>query len=159
MSGEKNILTEGESSSIHINLSNFTTDKRTKLYLVVETNDPIKPSVNVPIDIHPAGIRLAEKTVENNDAIIRLDQNFPNPFNPQTTISFRLPKTMQVNLVVYNTLGQVIQTLVDESLSTGEYRIPWKAISEFGQKLPSGIYFYELRAGEFSEIRKMILLH
>jgi|GEM_PF-5996428 len=159
LTGMEKTLSENESSSIQLNLSRFTSPERSRVYLVIETNDPLKPLTRIPVDIHPSGHSSSAKTTKSNVAQVQLEQNFPNPFNPQTTISFRLPETMQVNLVVYNTLGQVIQMLVDESLSAGEYRIPWKAINEYGQRLPSGIYFYELKAGEFSEIRKMILLH
>ena len=82
-----------------------------------------------------------------------LTQNYPNPFNPMTTISFSLPAAGNVTLTVYNIRGQVISTLVDRTLSAGEYHVDWDA-SEYA----SGIYFYRLQTTEFTETKKMILL-
>ncbi len=89
---------------------------------------------------------------------VELSQNFPNPFNPVTTIRFQLPEQTTVRLVVYNTLGQTVKVLVNGALSGGEYRVQWDGTNEDGAKVPSGIYFYELRAGDWQQIRKMILL-
>jgi flagellar hook assembly protein FlgD len=88
-----------------------------------------------------------------------LFQNYPNPFNPQTTIAFQLPERATTQLVVYNTLGQAVRTLVKDDLTPGEYRVTWDGKNDFDQQLPSGIYFYELKAKEISRIKKMILLH
>ena len=83
----------------------------------------------------------------------RLEQNYPNPFNPSTTIKFSIPKKSTVKLTIYNQLGELIQTLVNEEKSTGTYEIAFN-----GQDLVSGIYFYRLNAGDFVETKKMILL-
>ena len=82
-----------------------------------------------------------------------LEQNYPNPFNPTTTISYSLPKASNVKLIVYNTLGQEIKTLVSEYKAAGNYTINFNASA-----LPSGIYFYKLEADSFTQIKKMILL-
>jgi hypothetical protein len=82
-----------------------------------------------------------------------LEQNYPNPFNPTTTISYSLPSASNVKLIVFNTLGQQIKTLVSEYKSAGNYTITFNASA-----LPSGIYFYKLEAGPFTQIKKMILL-
>ncbi|MBI4535294.1 MAG: T9SS type A sorting domain-containing protein [Ignavibacteriae bacterium] len=82
-----------------------------------------------------------------------LQQNYPNPFNPSTRISYSIPTAAQVRLSVYNMLGQEVASLVNEYRNAGTYE---KAFS--AQDLPSGVYFYTLRAGAFSETRKMILL-
>jgi hypothetical protein len=81
-----------------------------------------------------------------------LAQNYPNPFNPSTTISYSLPKTAFVSLRIFNTLGQEVATLVNEQKEAGYYQVRWNAV------VPSGIYFYQLQAGEFVETKKMILL-
>jgi photosystem II stability/assembly factor-like uncharacterized protein len=78
--------------------------------------------------------------------------NYPNPFNPSTTISYSLPKTAIVSLCLFNTLGQVIATLVNERKDAGFYQITWNA------NVPSGIYFYRLQAAEFVETKKVVLL-
>lgn len=82
----------------------------------------------------------------------RLYQNYPNPFNATTTIKYLLPKSSIVTLKIFNLAGQEIQTLVNEYLNAGEHEIKWTA-----KELPSGIYFYRLQAGNFSEIKKIIL--
>lgn len=82
-----------------------------------------------------------------------LKQNYPNPFNPSTTIEFSLPSAEQVSLVVYNTLGQEVTRLVDNrKMGAGTYRVQWTA-----ENLPSGIYLYQLVAGQHTLYGKMIL--
>ena len=81
-----------------------------------------------------------------------LGQNYPNPFNPSTTISYSLPKSANVTLKVFNTLGQLVATLVNERKDAGSYQIQWNAA------VPSGIYFYRLQAGEYVETKKMVLI-
>ncbi|MBI2428351.1 MAG: T9SS type A sorting domain-containing protein [Ignavibacteriales bacterium] len=89
----------------------------------------------------------------NNARSFSLDQNFPNPFNPSTTIAFTLLKQNNTSLKIYNTLGQEIVSLIDGPLGSGEYAVPFHAAH-----LPSGIYFYVLRSGGFVHSKKMILL-
>jgi len=82
-----------------------------------------------------------------------LYQNYPNPFNPITTINYALPKTVHVNLKVYNLLGQEIATLVNKEMPMGINRVVWNAGA-----IPSGIYFYKIMAGNFQKINKMIVI-
>ena len=82
-----------------------------------------------------------------------LEQNYPNPFNPITTISYYLPNASKVSLKVYDILGNEVSILVDEFQGPGKYNIDFKA-----KNLTSGVYFYCLQAGEFSDTRKMILI-
>jgi hypothetical protein len=83
----------------------------------------------------------------------RLHQNFPNPFNPVTTLNFDLPAASRVLLTVYNMLGQEIEVMVDEMLEPGYKSVRWDASGK-----PSGVYFYRLTAGSFTMVRKMLLL-
>jgi len=83
----------------------------------------------------------------------RLFGNYPNPFNPETVIRFEVPEATRVHLQVYDVLGRLVQTLIDEPLSPGTYR----AVFEAGD-LPSGVYFYRLTAGAFTETRPMVLM-
>ncbi len=83
----------------------------------------------------------------------RLNQNFPNPFNPTTLISFRIPKEENVTLVVYDLLGREVRVLVDGIKSAGDHQVLFDASG-----LPTGVYIYRLRAGEFVESRKMQLV-
>ena len=82
-----------------------------------------------------------------------LQQNYPNPFNPTTTIAFDLPRDERVTLVIYNALGQVVETVVDGHLAAGRYAIPFDA-----HHLASGIYFYQIRMKGFVKTRKMMLM-
>lgn len=82
-----------------------------------------------------------------------LEQNFPNPFNPSTTISFVLPEAAEVTLKIYNTLGQKVAELVNTTLESGRYSYVWRA-----ENFPNGTYIYELRANDFKLFKKMILL-
>ncbi|HQY21924.1 MAG TPA: T9SS type A sorting domain-containing protein [Ignavibacteria bacterium] len=83
-----------------------------------------------------------------------LDQNFPNPFNPSTTINFSIPVTGKVNLTVYNSLGKEVATLVNENLAAGSYSSEFTAASD----LTSGIYFYTITSGNFSDTKKLMLV-
>ncbi len=88
-----------------------------------------------------------------------LADNFPNPFNPATTIQYALPQAADVELTVYNVLGQPVRTLVAEHQSAGRYVVEWDATNDSGHSLSAGMYFYRLQAGEeFREVKKMLLL-
>ena len=88
-----------------------------------------------------------------------LADNFPNPFNPATTIQYALPYAADVELTVYNVVGQPVRTLVAEHQSVGHYAVEWDATDDSGHSLSSGMYFYRLQAGEgFHEVKKMLLL-
>jgi len=82
-----------------------------------------------------------------------LDQNYPNPFNPSTTIEFGLPKESQVQIAVYNILGQQVAMLVNGSMKAGNHRISFNA-----SRFASGVYFYVMRAGEKTFKQKMLLM-
>ena len=82
-----------------------------------------------------------------------LSQNYPNPFNPQTTIQYSLPQKCHVVVKVYNALGEEIAELVNSYEDAGYHKVDFDA-----NRLSSGIYFYRIQAGEFSSLKKMILL-
>ncbi|MGC8595948.1 MAG: T9SS type A sorting domain-containing protein [Candidatus Kryptoniota bacterium] len=82
-----------------------------------------------------------------------LYQNYPNPFNPTTVINYQLPVTGRVGLNIYDVLGREVATLVDAKMKAGTYNVEWNA-----SRYPSGVYFYQLTAGEFREVRKLILI-
>ena len=82
-----------------------------------------------------------------------LDQSYPNPFNPATTISFSLPSKSFVSLKVFDALGRKVAVLLSEELPLGTYSPQWNAAG-----LASGVYFYRLQAGSFIETKKLILL-
>ncbi len=82
-----------------------------------------------------------------------LSQSYPNPFNPSTTIRFSIPEESLVKLIVHNTLGQEVKTLVNEKKQPGYYEVTFD-----GSEVASGVYFYRLETGKFVEVRKMLLL-
>ena len=96
---------------------------------------------------------VKNESTNDNPSVLALYQNYPNPFNPTTTISYQIPELSSVSLKVYDVLGKEITTLVNEEKPIGRYEITFNVA-----ELPSGIYFYQLRAGSFVEIKKMILL-
>jgi hypothetical protein len=85
-------------------------------------------------------------------------QNYPNPFNPSTKITYKLPDGAQVNLWIYNLLGQKIRTLVNEFKAAGNYDINWDGKDDAGKEMPAGIYIYKLQAGSFTDMKKMELV-
>ena len=89
-----------------------------------------------------------------------LHQNFPNPFNPDTTIKYDLAESADVTLHIYNVLGQVVRTLVaSEAQNAGRYQIRWNGMDDRGVPVSSGVYFYQISAdGKFSDVRKLMLL-
>jgi hypothetical protein len=101
-----------------------------------------------PIMLNPNGV--SDKSVP---AVFALNQNYPNPFNPATNLKYDLPVQSKVVLKVYNLLGQELATLVDEIQEPG-----YKSVNFNGDNLPSGIYFYKLSAGNYSSIKKMLLM-
>ena len=82
-----------------------------------------------------------------------LEQNYPNPFNPTTTIKFSLGKASNVKLIIFNLLGQKVETVFDARMNAGTYTVPFDA-----SRLSSGVYFYRLEAGDFISLKKMMLL-
>lgn len=88
----------------------------------------------------------------------RLKQNWPNPFNSTTIISYFLPGAVYTKLKVYDMLSREVGTLVDAYQRAGWYQFFWNGTDERGQPVPSGTYFYTLQAGEFQENKCMTLL-
>jgi hypothetical protein len=83
--------------------------------------------------------------------------NYPNPFNPTTNISFALPVDSKVSLKLYNVAGQLVRTLVNETMPAGTHTVTWDGNNSNGEKVASGIYFYKLNAGDFSKTMKMVM--
>jgi hypothetical protein len=106
------------------------------------------------------GIALpAPVQIQTRPEAFALANNYPNPFNPATTIKYALPEASNVTLEIYNVVGQVVRVLVADHQNAGRYVVQWDATNESGNSLSSGIYFYRLQAGgEFLEVKKMLLL-
>ena len=104
------------------------------------------------IAIPNATILNAEKPF-NIPTSYSLSQNFPNPFNPETTIGYSIPKQFHVTLKVYDVLGREITTLINEEKNVGNYNVKFNSA-----QFASGIYFYRLQAGDYTSTKKMVLL-
>ena len=83
-------------------------------------------------------------------------QNYPNPFNPSTAISYDLPTGGEVTLQIYDIRGHLVKTLQHGVQSAGHYELAWDGRNELGIPAVSGLYFYKLTSGDFSDIKKMI---
>ena len=87
-----------------------------------------------------------------------LEQNFPNPFNPFTTLRYDLPEDALVNITIYDMMGRVVSNLVSSQQRAGYKSVQWNATDFFGKPVSAGVYLYQIRAGEFRQVKKMVLL-
>lgn len=108
------------------------------------------------LDIFPAKPKPENGASASNASL--LHQNYPNPFYPQTTISYHLPLKQALALWIYNTTGQLVRTLVDQTQASGTYEVQWDGRNNHGQPVSSGLYFYRLEAEHISQTRRMLLL-
>lgn len=107
--------------------------------------------------INPSPLSVGD-TEEVIPVTYEVGANYPNPFNPTTMIDYQLPQRSDVQLVVYNTLGQKVRTLVNETVSAGTHSVVWDGKDEAGQGVASGIYLYRFITTEYQKIQKMILM-
>jgi hypothetical protein len=135
------------------------------LYLYDRTEET-PPEVGTPMDIHRETI-LASTGIEKEKSHrssgetpkgYALCQNFPNPFNQRTKITYVLPEKCQVELGVWNLLGQKVVNLAKGTWNQGAHAVWWDGKDEAGKAMSSGIYFYRMKAGKFVSMRKMLLV-
>jgi uncharacterized lipoprotein YddW (UPF0748 family) len=146
-------LRKGERNVVKIDNKNITPGK----YLLADAvmlqlNRKLSPDA-VITSVENGGVEKAESPVS-----FQLGNNYPNPFNPSTRINYYIPETGRVTLKVYDILGRETCSLVDEVKMRGTYSIDFNASSFQGKSLSSGVYFYRLQSGGFSETKKMLLL-
>ena len=115
--------------------------------------DAVKPRPPSPSSIEDGNALNAEKSLKD----FSLLQNYPNPFNPATTISFKIPEASDVTLTIYNQRGQLIRILRSGLIIAGEYRAVWDGMNASGDRVPSGVYIYRLKANDFVTSRKLVL--
>jgi len=124
----------GNTANGHFRSSDFLMD----LSQVTDVND------NNPIAGLPAGFELRG--------------NYPNPFNPSTTIDYSLPNRTHVSIKIYNVMGQLVRELINADQSAGDHLVTWDGKDKAGSTVPTGIYFYRVQTDSFAESRKMLLL-
>jgi hypothetical protein len=115
----------------------------------VGTGNTSKPVLCIEFNTSPNGI----ENLENTPKVYSLSQNFPNPFNPMTRITYAIPKSGFVKIAVYDILGREVASLVNDELQIGVYEIDFN-----GENLSSGVYYYKMTAGNFTSIKKMVLI-
>ena len=111
-------------------------------------------SVILNVELPPVGID--DNPIVSH--VVDLGNNYPNPFNPETTINYSLKENTKISLNIYNIKGEKVKTLVNKLLPAGEHSIIWKGKNDSGKSVTSGVYFYKLKAGEFNCTKKMILM-
>jgi hypothetical protein len=147
------IIPVGESFTFNVNFQPLQNSVYTGT-LIINSDDP-NALVNT-IPLYGTG-----QPVANDDPVAVLVTSlkgcYPNPFNPTTTISFSIKEKTPVELIIYNILGQKVRTLVNQPLEPGEHSIVWNGTDNKGRSVASGIYFYRMKAGNYSETKKMVL--
>ena len=137
------------SKDYNLSGDNITPNTTLNATIILENSSSVVPEIPVSIDVLTG--------IDDNDnglpLTYNLFQNYPNPFNPNTEIKLRLPKQSEVSLEIYNILGQRVAVLIEGFLSAGVHNFTWNA-----SKAASGVYYYKLSAGEFTDIKKMLLL-
>lgn len=111
---------------------------------------------------HVSSAEIGVDNVGETPSKFALKDNYPNPFNPETTIGFDIPDTenelVNINLSVYDMLGKKVKTLINEPLGPNSYNVKWNGTNDYGRLVPSGVYFYLLKSESFIKSNKMILI-
>jgi len=116
------------------------------------------PTTNIVQSVDLSTTTIEGKSNNLFTSFFELFQNYPNPFNPETNIQYNIPKATNVSLEIYNTLGQKIRTLVKKKQTAGTYQVLWDGKDDEGKPVASGIYIYQIKAGDFVKARKMVLM-
>jgi hypothetical protein len=150
------LIQTGES---FLRLDGFVGGDSAAVVAFVQENNVGKPTVSVSGSISGDGITAVQNSeAEFIPSHFELAQNFPNPFNPETTIQYMLPEASKVKLAIYNQLGQRIITLVDQEQQPGIYSVQWDGKNEAGRDVASGVYLYLLEAKEVTRVQKLALI-
>lgn len=129
--------------------------------VTVDAANNYSASAEINVVSDPLAVDEIDATVPTS---FSLEQNYPNPFNPSTEISFSLPIASMVNVTIYNVLGQLVATLVDRDLTAGTHSVTWNGVSNAGNAVSTGVYFYKITAnslnktGTFTAVKKMLMV-
>ena len=118
-------------------------------------NFVVSSNYNTPNTFIIGTLSTEENLIPNEFA---LHQNFPNPFNPTTTIRYELPNEEDVSIVIFDVVGRKIRSLINQNQSAGYHRIQWDAKNDLGEPVSAGMYIYIFHAGDHRSVKKMVLL-
>jgi MAM domain-containing protein meprin/A5/mu/flagellar hook capping protein FlgD/HYDIN/CFA65/VesB family protein/BACON domain-containing protein len=145
-----------DSGSVMVYWHGVITEQVYDGYLGVTSNDPVNPVENVHLSLDViSGIGDFTEALPTKYA---LHQNFPNPFNPSTTIKYDLKVKTDVMLTIYNVLGQKVRTLVQTNQAAGFKNVVWNGLNEIGEQVATGVYIYRIEADGFVKSRKMVFM-
>ena len=121
-------------------------------------NNSTDSPVEIPVTLHTLEVGVEDPN-PHVPIVFSLNQNYPNPFNPTTTISFSVTQTPSfVNLEIYNIKGQKVKTLINDVLPPGNHSVVWNGKNDKNESVSSGIYFYRITAGDFTDTKKCVIL-
>ena len=113
---------------------------------------------NLDVEDPPALITSVADRDPNIPVDFALEQNYPNPFNPETSVKYHLARQTKVQIGIYNSVGQLVKTLIDEWQVAGDHKVVWQGVDNFGRNVASGIYYMRMTADGFKDVRKMALI-
>jgi hypothetical protein len=150
----------GESATNQANYSLYINDtclpdNDVVLHLSIASEGHYFWSDSFTVHVYPLGIAWEEGVLPE---VYALHQNYPNPFNPTTTISYSLDKDSEVEVNIFDISGKLITTLRNKYQTQGEHSITWNGIDASGSKVGAGVYFYQMKAGDFVGTKKMVLV-
>jgi len=146
--GRFNRFTDPGTYTIEFSADNYASDT---LYNVVVDSGWTDAS----IQLTPLSLALVDDVIPTQ---FLLYQNYPNPFNPVTKLQYDLPQKANVNIIIYDTRGREVRTMVNQNQEAGSKSVVWNATDDLGQPVSAGVYLYRIQAGDFVQTRKMVLL-
>lgn len=126
--------------------------------LVINSNDPVNGNLMAPYVTLEVGQVTDINDQSDLPKTFALNPNYPNPFNPTTTIAYQVPRQSDVRIEIYNMLGQRVRTLLNDRKEPGVYQAVWNGRNDSGVQVGSGVYLYRMVAGDYTQVRKMILM-
>lgn len=142
------------SLSSYMTISDITGDGKEELIVLAHKSSSINENILVFRNDILTGIDEPPDLPKK----FSLEQNYPNPFNPSTTIAYELPRSCRVELRIYNSLGQEVRTLVSKRESAGSHKVIWDGKDALGRTVSTGVYIYRIKAGEYIQSRKMMMI-
>lgn len=133
--------------------------------LILASNAPENPDKNIPVRLNVGSVGVASTNMTDLPKTYALAQNYPNPFSVAeavyggTLIKFQLPEPQKVSIKIFNMLGQEVAALLNSEQKAGFHQVNWNGRMMNGQVAATGVYFYQIKAGDFSQTRKMLIMH